>query len=100
MTGCVVSVSFYLFFFYIFQILCIDEATANVDENTDQLIQRTLRTAFRKSTVFTIAHRIQTILDSDRVLVMQNGEIAEFDTPGNLMSNPNSEFFKLVNNES
>lgn len=80
--------------------LCIDEATANVDEDTDQLIQRTLRTAFRKSTVITIAHRIKTIFDSDRVLVMDNGHIVEFDSPDNLMANPVSHFYKLVSNES
>lgn len=80
------------------QILCIDEATASVDEATDRLIQHVLRTAFRKSTVITIAHRIQTIFDSDRVLVMDQGEIAEFDTPDNLLSNHDSMFYKLVNN--
>lgn len=103
------SVSFTTLFFLlsllykysiVFQVLCIDEATANVDEDTDQLIQRTLRTAFRKSTVITIAHRIRTIFDSDRVLVMENGEIIEFDTPDNLLYNTDSKFYNLVHNES
>nr|CAH7715441.1 unnamed protein product [Callosobruchus chinensis] len=80
-------------------ILCIDEATANVDEDTDRLIQSTLRTAFRKSTVITIAHRIQTILDSDRVLVMSDGKIAEFDSPDNLLEDSESMFYKLVRQE-
>lgn len=87
-------------FYALFQILCIDEATANVDEDTDQLIQRTLRTAFRKSTVFTIAHRIRTIFDSDRVLVLENGTVIEFDSPENLRSDANSQFYKLVHIES
>lgn len=80
--------------------MCIDEATANVDEETDQLIQRTLRTAFRKSTVITIAHRIRSIFDSDRVLVMENGEIVEFDSPQNLMSDRDSKFYNLLHHES
>ncbi|KAK9891612.1 hypothetical protein WA026_015576 [Henosepilachna vigintioctopunctata] len=57
------------------KILCIDEATANVDHETDRLIQQTLRSAFRQSTVLTIAHRIDTVLDSDRVLVMGEGKL-------------------------
>ncbi|KAG5868321.1 hypothetical protein JTB14_015233 [Gonioctena quinquepunctata] len=79
------------------KILCIDEATANVDEETDRLIQHTLRTAFRNSTVITIAHRIQTILDSDRVLVLEHGQIIEFDSPDILLADPDSHFHKLVN---
>lgn len=81
------------------KILCIDEATANVDEETDKIIQNALRTAFRNSTVVTIAHRVQTILDSDRVLVMHQGEIVEFDSPDVLMSDSNSYFHKLVENK-
>nr|XP_023014206.1 multidrug resistance-associated protein 7 [Leptinotarsa decemlineata] len=79
------------------KILCIDEATANVDEETDRLIQHTLRTAFRKSTVITIAHRMQTILDSDRVLVMDQGRIVEFDSPDILLADSHSHFYELVN---
>lgn len=81
------------------QILCIDEATANVDQETDRLIQTTLRTAFRKSTVITIAHRIQTVLDCDRVLVMGDGQVLEFDVPGELLADTSSHFYKLVNQE-
>ncbi|KAJ8922563.1 hypothetical protein NQ315_007593 [Exocentrus adspersus] len=82
------------------KILCIDEATANVDQDTDRLIQNTLRSAFRKSTVITIAHRVQTIFDSDRVLVMNEGQVVEFDRPENLLDEPNSYFSQLVNHDS
>ncbi|ENN79030.1 hypothetical protein YQE_04497, partial [Dendroctonus ponderosae] len=84
----------------LYRILCIDEATANVDQDTDRQIQLTLRSAFRKSTVITIAHRIQTIMDSDRVLVMQEGEMIEFDSPENLLNDPQSHFSRLVNQDS
>ncbi|GLV33119.1 uncharacterized protein CBL_10466 [Carabus blaptoides fortunei] len=82
------------------KILCIDEATANVDKETDRQIQQTLRSVFRKSTVITIAHRVQTILDYDRVLVLADGQIMEFDNPSVLLDNPESHFFQLVNQES
>ena len=80
----------------LYQILCIDEATASVDLETDILIQQTIRTEFQHSTVLTIAHRINTIMDSDRVLVMADGTVAEFAPPGRLLSSPNSLFYKLV----
>ena len=66
-------------------ILLIDEATANVDEKTDEKIQINLRRDFDRCTVLTVAHRLRTIIDSDRIMVLKNGEIAEFDTPKNLL---------------
>ncbi|EFJ12050.1 hypothetical protein SELMODRAFT_425801 [Selaginella moellendorffii] len=67
------------------KILIMDEATAAVDNDTDQIIQATIRASFQDCTVLTVAHRIQTIIDNDRVLVMEAGRIAEFDTPKNLL---------------
>ncbi len=76
--------------------LCLDEATANIDIETDRLIQESIRETCLDVTVITIAHRVQTIVDSDRVLVMDNGRVIEFDTPRNLMENPQSTFARLV----
>ncbi|XP_076252825.1 ATP-binding cassette sub-family C member 10 isoform X2 [Rhynchophorus ferrugineus] len=81
------------------KILCIDEATANVDHETDRQVQQTLRMAFKKCTVLTIAHRVQTIMDSDRVLVVNDGTIVEFDTPDNLLSDETSYFSRLVHHD-
>ncbi|XP_035260765.1 canalicular multispecific organic anion transporter 2 isoform X2 [Anguilla anguilla] len=67
------------------RILILDEATAAIDLETDDLIQSTIRTQFEDCTVFTIAHRLNTILDYTRVLVLDKGQIAEFDTPTNLI---------------
>lgn len=66
-------------------ILVLDEATANVDPRTDQLIQEQIRTRFKNCTVLTIAHRLHTIMDSDRVLVLSDGKVVEFDTPFKLL---------------
>ncbi|KAM9462878.1 ATP-binding cassette sub-family C member 3 isoform 1-T1 [Clarias gariepinus] len=68
------------------RILILDEATAAVDLETDDLIQSTIRTQFEDCTVFTIAHRLNTIMDYTRVLVLDKGQIAEFDTPANLIA--------------
>ena len=76
--------------------LCIDEATASVDQETDAFVQTTIRQEFATSTVLTIAHRINTVLDSDRVLVMKEGHVAELAPPGDLLQNPQSLFYQLV----
>ncbi|XP_054604934.1 ATP-binding cassette sub-family C member 3 isoform X4 [Nothobranchius furzeri] len=68
------------------RILVLDEATAAIDLETDDLIQSTIRTQFDDCTVFTIAHRLNTIMDYTRVLVLDKGRVAEFDTPTNLIS--------------
>uniref|UniRef100_A0A4W6DUI8 ATP-binding cassette, sub-family C (CFTR/MRP), member 10 n=1 Tax=Lates calcarifer TaxID=8187 RepID=A0A4W6DUI8_LATCA len=78
------------------KVLCIDEATASVDQKTDQLLQQTIREKFQDKTVLTIAHRINTIMDCDRVLVMQGGKVVEFDTPAALCQSDHSIFQRLV----
>uniref|UniRef100_A0A8C9VU54 ATP-binding cassette, sub-family C (CFTR/MRP), member 10 n=1 Tax=Scleropages formosus TaxID=113540 RepID=A0A8C9VU54_SCLFO len=78
------------------KILCIDEATASVDQQTDKLLQQTIREKFKDRTVLTIAHRINTIMDSDKVLVMHAGKAVEFDTPEVLMQREDSIFYKLI----
>lgn len=78
------------------KILVLDEATSNVDNGTDQLIQATIRSAFKDCTVLTIAHRLHTIIDSDRIMVLDAGRLVEFDTPQALLSKPDSIFSKLV----
>ncbi|XP_014108087.1 PREDICTED: multidrug resistance-associated protein 1-like isoform X1 [Pseudopodoces humilis] len=77
------------------KILILDEATAAVDLETDVQIQSMLRTEFRDSTVLTIAHRVNTILDCDRILVLENGRIAEFDTPEHLIAQKGL-FYRLM----
>ena len=71
------------------RILVLDEATANVDHQTDSLIQNTIRSEFKSCTVLTIAHRLNTIIDCDRVLVLDAGQIAEFGTPYQLLNEQN-----------
>ena len=78
------------------QILVMDEATANVDLNTDELIQQTIRESFTNCTILTVAHRLHTILDSDRVLVLKDGQVEEIDSVTHLMENPNSAFRRLI----
>ncbi|NXK63709.1 MRP1 protein, partial [Sylvietta virens] len=77
------------------KILILDEATAAVDVETDVQIQAMLRTQFRDSTVLTIAHRVNTVLDCDRILVLENGRIAEFDTPEHLIAQKGL-FYRLM----
>lgn len=76
-------------------ILVLDEATAAVDVETDLVLQETIRREFKDRTIMTIAHRLNTIMDSDRIIVLENGEVAEFDTPANLLKNKQSLFYAL-----
>lgn len=78
------------------KVLILDEATAAVDLETDSLIQSTIRKAFSDSTVLTIAHRLNTIMDSNRVLVLSDGKVSEFDSPNNLLANNQSLFHSLA----
>ncbi|KAI8903608.1 P-loop containing nucleoside triphosphate hydrolase protein [Gorgonomyces haynaldii] len=78
------------------KILIMDEATASVDGAADKMIQESIKTQFKHTTVLSIAHRLNTIADFDRVLVLQDGELAEYDAPHILLSNPKSLFSALA----
>ncbi|XP_043498531.1 multidrug resistance-associated protein 1 isoform X5 [Polistes fuscatus] len=78
------------------KVLVLDEATAAVDLETDDLIQRTIREDFKDCTVLTIAHRLNTILDSDRVIVLDKGLIIEYDAPDVLLRNSSSAFYSMA----
>jgi ABC-type multidrug transport system fused ATPase/permease subunit len=78
------------------KILIMDEATASIDNETDAAIQEMIRENFSDATVLTIAHRLNTIMDSDRVLVLDNGKVAELDTPENLLAIENGHFRAMV----
>ena len=78
----------------------MDEATANIDLITEQIIQKALVEYLKTSTVFTIAHRIKTIVNYDKILVLNEGEIAEFDSPKLLLENQNSLFYNLYSKSS
>ncbi|KDO34831.1 hypothetical protein SPRG_22062 [Saprolegnia parasitica CBS 223.65] len=78
------------------KVVCIDEATASMDHATEAIVQETLRSVFQDATVLTVAHRMHTILDCDRVLVLDHGRVVEWDTPAALLANPVGQFTKLV----
>ncbi|KAH9643580.1 hypothetical protein HF086_011361 [Spodoptera exigua] len=78
------------------RILVLDEATANVDAETDLLIQTAIRLHFNNCTVLTIAHRLNTIIDSDKILVLDAGRLMEFDHPHVLLQNKKGYFRKMV----
>ncbi|VEN61107.1 unnamed protein product [Callosobruchus maculatus] len=78
------------------KILVMDEATSNVDPQTDALIQKTIRKTFHDCTVLTIAHRLHTVMDSDKILVMDAGRSVEFDHPHLLLQDEESIFYSLV----
>lgn len=80
------------------QVLVVDEGTSAVDPTTDELIQNVLRSEAmsRGTTVLAIAHRLQTIIDFDRILVLGAGTILEYDTPAKLMTDPESKFSQML----
>ncbi|KAG0346517.1 hypothetical protein BG004_001533 [Podila humilis] len=78
------------------KVIIMDEATASVDFATDEKIQTTIRNELGDSTLITVAHRLRTIMDYDRVLVLEHGRVMEFDTPINLITNPSSRFRDMV----
>lgn len=82
------------------KIIFLDEVTSNVDYDSDAKIQKIIREDFKECTVVTIAHRINTILDYDKILVMDQGEVAEFDKPSILLDNKSSIFYSLYHQHS
>ena len=79
------------------RILVLDEPTANIDSDTDKLLQQTLKDEFSEATIICVAHRLDTIIDYDRILVLGDGEILEYGTPGELLS-MNGHFASMVAN--
>jgi len=79
------------------KVLVLDEATASVDNETDDLIQKMVRDKFKDSTVLTIAHRLHTVIDANRIMLLNDGLIAEMDAPAKLMENKDGLFSELWN---
>ncbi|KAK5646545.1 hypothetical protein RI129_005009 [Pyrocoelia pectoralis] len=77
-------------------ILVLDEATANIDPETDAVIQRTIKRRFFNCTVITIAHRLHTVMDSDNIIVMDAAEIVQFGPPNTLLADKNNLFYSMV----
>lgn len=77
------------------KVIIMDEATANVDPETDARIQQTIRTEFDDSTILCIAHRLRTVIDFNRIMVLDQGKLVEFDTPYNLLMRDNGIFRKM-----
>jgi len=73
----------------------LDEATAAVDMETDEIIQQTIRNEFSSATILTIAHRLNTIIDYDRIAVLSEGRLIEFGAPADLLKDRQSTFFDM-----
>ncbi|XP_060566083.1 ATP-binding cassette sub-family C member 5-like, partial [Ruditapes philippinarum] len=78
------------------KILLLDEATANIDTSTDAMIQETIRECFSDCTVITIAHRLNTVLHSDKIIVLDSGQVMECASPQDLLTNTNSFFNAMI----
>lgn len=77
------------------KIILLDEATASIDYASDAKIQETIRTVFHNSTILTIAHRLRSVIDYDKILLMDAGEVKEYDHPYSLLLNKNSIFYSM-----
>ena len=77
------------------RILLLDEATASIDYESDAKIQETIRSEFSESTILTIAHRLRSVIDYDKILVMDAGEVKEYDHPYSLLLDKNSLFYDM-----
>ena len=75
----------------------MDEATANIDIKTEEIIQKAINEIMINSTIITIAHRIKTIINYDKILVLKDGEKIEYDSPMNLINDKDSLFYQLYN---
>ncbi|KAJ3352784.1 Multidrug resistance-associated protein 1 [Allomyces javanicus] len=82
------------------QVLVLDEATAQIDLETDRIVQQTIRAQFAHCTILTIAHRVNTVIDSDLILVLANGRVVEYDAPQRLLAQNGSVFRALVEESS
>ncbi|KAI0244261.1 Multidrug resistance-associated protein 5 [Massospora cicadina] len=78
------------------RILILDEATSAVDLHTDHLIQDAIATNFRQHTILFVGHRLHTIIEADKVLVMDRGHVVEFDSPERLLNNPTGHLYSLI----
>ncbi|KAK7074109.1 Multidrug resistance-associated protein 7, partial [Halocaridina rubra] len=81
------------------KIICIDEGTSQLDNETDEQIQQTIRSVFRNKTVLIIAHRVHTVRDCDRILVMNDGEVVESGRPMELLANRESHFYSILHSQ-
>ena len=79
------------------KIIVMDEATASIDYQTEEIIQKAINELLKKSTILTIAHRIKTIINCDRIITLDNGSIVDFDTPKKLLENKQGLFYELYN---
>ena len=73
----------------------MDEPTANVDKRTDELLQTALNKSFQESTIISVAHRLETIIENDKILVLGNGQVLEYGTPHDILQE-NGAFAKMV----
>ncbi|CAN3376822.1 hypothetical protein DIURU_001603 [Diutina rugosa] len=80
------------------KVMLLDEATSSIDYQSDAMIQNTIREEFGQSTILTIAHRLRTIIDYDKILVMDQGKVVEYENPYVLITNHNSLFYSMCEN--